>query len=65
MANQNELNLLNENGQFLFKKLKTCKPFNPNDPIKSHIPAFPVADGEIIQANFCCKSTVKFLQQPH
>ena len=50
------------NSYILYKKFRTCKSFNPKDPIKTHTLRFPAADRETIQPNLRCKSTVKFLQ---
>ena len=32
----------------LYNKFKTCKPFNPNDPIKPHTTRLTAADSETI-----------------
>ena len=63
MTNYNLLTQKIIKWKFLYKKFKTCKLFNPNDPIKLHTPRLPETERETIQPNFRCKSTTRILQQ--
>ena len=63
MTNYNLLTQKIIKWKFLYKKFKTCKLFNPNDPIKLHTPRLPETERETIQPNLRCKSTIRILQQ--
>ena len=63
MTNYNLLTQKIIKWKFLYKKLKTCKLFNPNDPIKLHTRRLPETERETIQPNLRCKSTIGILQQ--